>query len=194
MQGEFEFCGEQRAKSREREPLFFCVFPPAETSLFISEFAERFIREKRLSGRRIKTGRLHISLHLVGDYTRAPTRFLYKAQRIGNSVSIRPFEVICPSIMCFRPDGSGQWKLILHAQGDGLLELQAMLGPSAGRDGRKAANRFPLHMTLLYGFTPIPFQKIEPIRFVVEEFALVHSESGFTRYNVLERWPLHAAA
>jgi 2'-5' RNA ligase len=192
MQGEFEFCREQPEKLPG--PLFFCLFPDTAASFHISEFAERFIREKGLSGGRIKGKRLHISLRLVAKYTSAPTRLVYAAQQIGNSISIRPFEVTCPSIMSFGPDTSGQWKLVLHAQGDGLLELQAMLGAPAGRGGRKAANKSRLHMTLLYGFTPIPFQTIEPIRFVVEEFALVHSEFGRTRHHVLDRWPLHAAA
>jgi 2'-5' RNA ligase len=45
-------------------------------------------------------------------------------------------------------------------------------------------------MTLLYGPTPIPAQPIEPLRFVVAGFSLIHSELGLTRYNVIDRWSL----
>ena len=42
----------------------------------------------------------------------------------------------------------------------------------------------------LYDREALPVQEIEPIRFVASEFALVHSEVGLTRYNILGRWPL----
>ena len=35
-----------------------------------------------------------------------------------------------------------------------------------------------------------PVQAIEPIRFAAKEFALVHSELGLARYNIIERWSL----
>ena len=45
-------------------------------------------------------------------------------------------------------------------------------------------------MTLLYGSKPISVQAIEPIHFVVKEFALIHSELWLTRYNTVDRWLL----
>jgi 2'-5' RNA ligase len=45
-------------------------------------------------------------------------------------------------------------------------------------------------MTLYYGPQPVPLQAIEPIRFVVREFVLIHSERGLTRYNLLDGWSL----
>jgi 2'-5' RNA ligase len=195
MQYEFEFCDDFPDRPARPERLIFMMFPDAATSRRVRELAERFIRENRLVGSRIKTERLHLSLHHVGDYKRLRTKFIYAAQRAAEAVSMHPFEVTFPSIMSFErgalKDDTGQRQpLVLLGKGDALLELHRILGAAMAKNGLKAGKGFTPHMTLLYGSKPIPLQAIEPIRFAVKEFALVHSELWLTRYNIIDRWSL----
>src|SRR4051812_37545218 len=128
MQFEFEFCRGWPVRPARPERLFFCLFPDAATSCRVSQFAEHFIRENRLKGTRIKTERLHLSLHHVGDYKRLRTKFTYAAQRAAEAVSMNPFEVTFPSIVSFDPVASKdvaprQRPLVLLGGGEALLEL-----------------------------------------------------------------------
>src|SRR5438128_871921 len=141
MQGELAFGGESPVRSPRPGPIFFCVLLETAQSLCVSEFAERVIQENHLKATRIKQEHLHISLRGIGEYSNAPTRLIDEALRVGESVSMRPFEVTLHAMMSFRPDASGRWPLVLHARGQGLLELQAMLRPAAGRNGRKTTSR-----------------------------------------------------
>lgn len=79
---------------------------------------------------------------------------------------------------------------MLLGAGDALFELHKVLGAAMKKNGLRAAEHFTPHMTLLYGSRPMSMQAIEPIRFVVDEFALIHSELWLTRYNVIDRWSL----
>ena len=49
------------------------------------------------------------------------------------------------------------------------------------------------HMTLFYSPASVRPAEIEPIRFRVERFFLIHSERGLTKYNVLGCWSLEGA-
>jgi len=46
------------------------------------------------------------------------------------------------------------------------------------------------HLTLLYDARRVDEQPIDPIRWTVREFVLVHSLLGQTRYIPLGKWPL----
>jgi 2'-5' RNA ligase len=139
--------------------------------------------------------RLHVSLHHVGDYKRLRTKFIYAARQAGNSVSMRPFEVTFRFIESFEgppstDDRPYKRPLVLLGEGDALLEFHRVLGAAMKRSGLRAAEDFTPHMTVFYGAKPIARQTIEPVRFVVREFCLIHSELWRTRYNVISRWPL----
>lgn len=193
MQGVFEFCTGLPARPRRPERLFFGLFPDARTARTASELAGRFARG--LSGARFGTRRLHISLHHVGDYRRLRAQVVYAARQAGDAVAMPPFAVTFNAVGSFEgaPQAEGRprrWPLVLRGTGGGLFALHALLGAAMTKNGLQAAERFVPHMTLLYGAEPVPLQLIDPIRFVVREFSLVHSELWLTRYNVIGRWPL----
>ena len=72
MQGEFEFYKDLPNRPTRPERLFFGLFPDTATSIRVGQFAERFICANRLKGSQLKTERLHVSLHHIGDYRRLP--------------------------------------------------------------------------------------------------------------------------
>jgi 2'-5' RNA ligase len=195
MQGKFEFYEDLLARPARPERLFFGLFPDAATSIRVKRLADRFIGENRLKGTPLKAERLHVSLHHVGDYRRLRTKFTYAARQAGEAVSMRPFEVTFPFIKSFEraamtTDIPHRRPLVLLGEGGALLQLHKILGAALERNGLKAAKNFMPHMTLHYGSRPVPLQAIEPIRFSVIDFALVHSELWLTRYNIVDRWPL----
>ena len=195
MQGRFEFYKDLPVRSTRPERLFLSRFPDAATSSRVKRFAERFIGENRLKERQLKAERLHVSLHCVGDCWRLRTKFIYAARRAGEAVSMGPFEATFPCIKSFERAASingipHRQPLVLLGEGGEVLELHKILGAAMARNGLEAAKSFTPHMTLLYGSKPIPLQAIEPISFADKEFALVHSELGLTRYNIIDRWPL----
>ena len=112
-----------------------------------------------------------------------------------------PFEVTFRFITSFesapragsRPD---RWPLVLLCEDNEVRELYQRLATAMEKHGLEAGavEHFIPHMTLIYGSKRMPLKAIKPIRFVVNEFALIHSELGFTRYNVLDRWPLRLTA
>lgn len=194
MQGTFDFLQDLSARPVKPERLFFGLFPDAATSRRVSGFGERFADAHRLSGTPLKSERLHVSLHHLGDFSRLKSRVVYAAQQAGNVISHRPFEVAFRFIESFPPPSiaspAGRCPLVLRGEGRALFGLHAMLGAAMRRCGFRAAERFLPHMTLLYGPKAVPSQPIEPIRFVAREFVLIHSALGLTRHTVIDRWPL----
>ncbi|MPZ57576.1 MAG: 2'-5' RNA ligase [Rhizobiales bacterium] len=163
----------------------------------MSRGRERFVCEHHLEGARLKTERLHVSLHHAGDYKRLRTKFTYAARQAGKAVSMHPFEMTFRFIKSFEgaPSTNGRPRrrpLVLLGEGDALLELHKVLGAAMEKNGLRAAEHFTPHMTLFYGAKPIPMQAIKPIRFVVNEFTLIHSELWLTQYNVVDRWSLES--
>lgn len=171
-----------------REHLFFCVRPDAETSMLIDQRKRNFLRTSHLGGKSRDRKLLHITLHGAGKYEDLPNHIIAAAQRIGDAVSMPPFEVTLHSIESFRQSKA----LVLLAESDGLQELHKRLAILMKKNGFRIDRRFNPHMTLHYCTQVIPSQMIEPICFTVAEFVFIHSEFGLSRHNVIGRWPLLA--
>ncbi|WP_407864011.1 2'-5' RNA ligase family protein [Phyllobacterium phragmitis] len=195
VQGAFEFYESLPLRPKRPERLFFGLFPDCETSLSVRERAERIVSENHLEGSLVEPARLHISLHHLGDYKHLRDKFIYAAALAAKAVSMHPFEITCRSIMSFEgaPSADGRMRrrpLVLLGESAPLLALHECLGAAMRKNGLRAAGHFVPHMTLFYGRKPVASQATDPIRFVVDEFALVHSKLWLTEYDVIERWPL----
>lgn len=191
----FGFYRDEPIRAKRPERLFFALLPDARTSRRIDRLSARLIRDHHLEGTRLKMERLHLSLQHVGDYPRLRTQYVYAAKLSGDAVALHPFEVEFDSIMSFAGapsiDGKpGRRPLVLLGRGERLSDLHKMLGAGMWKNGLRAAPSFTPHMTLLYGPESVLWQTIEPIRFAVREFTLLHSEKGQGRYNTLGRWRL----
>jgi 2'-5' RNA ligase len=195
MDGAFEFYRDLPRRPKRPERLFFGAVADSATGRQLDEFRDWFVRDNDLKGARLKTERLHISFHHVGDYKRLLPKFVYAARQAGQAISIPSFEVTFRVVATFesmpRRDGRPpRWPLVLLGEGDGLFELHKILGAAMERYGLKIAGHFAPHMTLFYASRPMAPQAIKPIRFLVNEFALIHSELWLTRYNIVDRWRL----
>lgn len=195
MQLAFDFYDDRSDRPRNPERLFFCLQPDDETRGRLMRVTDRFFTEHRLRGKRLEAERLHVSLHHVGDYRRLRTKFVYAAQQSAKTVSVRPFEMVFRFIQSFEPAPhrtSRRPLVLLGEGGDALAALFRSLGAAMAGNGLKAADHFTPHLTLSYGPHTVPMQPIEPVRFVVRDFLLVHSRLGLTQYEVIGRWSLAA--
>lgn len=190
-QGSFDFYQELPVRPKRPERLIFMLFPDAETSVHIERFGQWFACRNHLIGTRLRPERLHISLHHVRDDRCLRTKFIYAAKKAAKAVSMRPFEVALRFITSFEGGRPHRRPLVLLGEGDTMFDLHGDLGAAMMENGLRAANQFTPHMTLSNGPKAIPVQSIEPIRFMVHEFVLIHSELGLGRYNVLDRWSLN---
>lgn len=172
--------------------LFFAIFPDAATADRIAGVASRLKVENGLHGRLLRTGRFHVTLHHVDDYHGLPQDVVLALCRAAETVHSAPIEVEFDRAMSFsgRP---GNRPFVLRG-GDGLNALgafhsrlaQALIQAHVGRKPGK----FVPHMTLLYDNLVVQERPIEPIRWSVGEFVLVHSLLGQTHHIPLARWPL----
>jgi 2'-5' RNA ligase len=195
MDGAFEFLRDLPRRPKRPERLFFGVLVDSPTGVRLDECRDQFVRDNDLKGARLRTERLHTSVHHVGDYKRLLPRFVYAGRQAGQAVSMSSFEMTFRLVTSFesmpRRDGRPpRWPVVLLGEGDGLFELHKILGAAMARYGLKIAEHFVPHVTLFYASRPISPPPIKPIRFLVDEFVLIHSELGLTRYNIVDRWRL----
>jgi 2'-5' RNA ligase len=137
--------------------------------------------------------RLHITLHHIGDYTGLPPQVVTAISDVAAKVRTDPFEVEFDRVASFSGK-RGNLPLVLRG-GEGLAELmkfQRGLGTAItrARVGRPVASQFTPHVTLLYDGIQVEERAVEPIRWTVSEFILVHSLLGQTRHIPLARWSL----
>lgn len=192
-QGVFEFCRHGPTRPKKPERLFLALLPDGPAALRIANFAEQFVGANGLKGTRVKADRLHVSLHHIGDYKRLRSDVMYAVEQAGDAVSAPSFEMTFGSVGSFGAAGEGaggRRPLVLLSAVDAVLPFHQLVGAALKKCGLRAAEHFTPHMTLFYGATRIPPQPIDPIRFLVKDFALIHSALGLKKYEVLKRWTL----
>lgn len=184
---------ELRPPSRPTDRLFLGVFLDLDAAERAANLSRSLRKELNLKGRLLPPEHLHITLHHIDDYAGLPPRIVAAICDAAATVGMGRFEVEFDRVASFsgRP---GNRPLVLRG-GDGLAELmrfQRGLGAAITRAGvgRPVASKFTPHVTLLYDDIRVEERAVEPIRWTVNEFILVHSLLGKTRHVPLARWSL----
>lgn len=174
--------------------LFFAIFPDADAAARIATLAWRLRGEHGLQGKLIEKGRLHVTLHHLGDFVGVPRDIVARAGEAAATVAMPPFEITFNRAMSFsgRPDN----RPFVLLGDDGLAALKAFqrtLGTAMEKAGLKLfkadANYTP-HVTLLYGDLLVAEQAVETVAWAAREFVLVHSLLGQSVHVPLARWAL----
>ena len=168
--------------------LFFSIFPDQAAAVRIANTAEHFRRAYGLRAAPLLTDRFHVTVHGLGNYDGLPRSLVAKAIEAGAAVTSMPFEVAFDRVTCF----AGSDVLVLRG-GDGvdcIMMFHHALGVAMRKSGLSAGWQFTPHITLLYDGRRIEEHFIEPIRWTVRDFVLVHSLRGRTKHIPLERWHL----
>jgi RNA 2',3'-cyclic 3'-phosphodiesterase len=175
--------------------LYFLTFPDDATARRIAGLAHRCRREYGLRAPPLLSWRFHVSLHNVGQYgaSGVPGTVVLKASNAAAKVKASPFAVMFNRVESFS-GRDGHYPLVLRGD-DGVVGLEMLnrsLGVSMRMVGLKASLNFTPHVTLSYGERPVEERLIQPIRWTVREFALIHSLIRKTKYIRLGCWSLGA--
>jgi RNA 2',3'-cyclic 3'-phosphodiesterase len=173
---------------RRLDGLFFSIFPNHAAAVRIANIAEHFRRAYGLNGAPLVTDRFHVTVKGLGNYDGLPRSVVAKAIDAGAAVTSTPFEVAFDRVTSF----AGSDALVLRGGDgvDGLVMFHHALGVAMRKSGLSAGSQFTPHITLLYDGRRIKEQFIDPIRWIVRDFVLVHSLRGRTMHIPLERWRL----
>jgi RNA 2',3'-cyclic 3'-phosphodiesterase len=165
--------------------LFFAAVPDFDTAAKIHRLAGVLQRAHRFRGDLILPERLHVSLLFLGRWSEWVAR---RACEAAAGLKMTPFEVSFDRTASFR-SRSGNRPLVLLGDetSDRLKSLGHLLGAAIAEKGmgRRVAREFMPHVTLLYGERPVDEYPVEPIRWTVNEFVLIHSLKG---HRHVARW------
>jgi 2'-5' RNA ligase len=135
---------------------------------------------------------LHMTICGIGYFPVLPEKRVETACRVAGRQITKPLEMILnrvrthrnwtgkPPLVAFADSGVPRVDLFRHAF---IADLR--------RSGFSFTKKLPdPHMTLFYDHHVIAEEPIDPIRWVVRDFVLVHSIYGEGRHEVLGQWPL----
>jgi RNA 2',3'-cyclic 3'-phosphodiesterase len=169
--------------------LFLAVVPDAVAAARICQLARALKQAHKFDRAIIEPERLHVSLFFLGELSEHMVRIACEA---AAEVRARPFEVRFDRSVSFRGRAGNRPFVLVGDDGlNGLLSLRRTLGVALVSRGlrRLASKEFTPHITLLYGERNVEEHPIEPIRWTVNEFVLIHSMNGHVD---LGRWPLRS--
>lgn len=173
--------------------LFLAVYPDAAAAEQIAALATDLRQRHALHGKPLATDRFHVTLHHLGDYVGVPNDVVRMAAEAAGRVGCAPFEVSFDRAESFAARRSRRpFVLLGEEETASMAALQSALGQALGACGlaRWVAPQFTPHVTLLYDEALVPAHAVEPVRWRVEEFVLVHSLLGQSRHVPLARWAL----
>ena len=183
----------------ERNDLvFFALFPEGSGARSAARLAGKLRQSCGLRARPLAQHRLHVSLHLLGQYDGVPNEIAAKTCKAASAIAAVPFRVTFDIAESWRRR-QGNAPLVLRSSdpAKSLFALYDALGEAMARDGLAGGGprrSYLPHMTLLYDTGDVGPCEVEPVRWTVREFVLVHSRRGRTQYATLARWPLSAPA
>jgi 2'-5' RNA ligase len=176
---------------RQLDRLFFSVFPDPPAAVRIANTAQYFHRAYGLKGNPLLTARFHVTVHGIGIYDGLPRSIVDKAMEAGAAVTATSFDVAFDRIKSF----SNSHALVLCGGDgvDGMMMFHQSLGMAMRKSGLCVRSDFTPHITLLYDGGRLDEQTINPIRWTVREFVLVHSLTGSTKHVACGRWQLQTS-
>jgi RNA 2',3'-cyclic 3'-phosphodiesterase len=167
--------------------LFLAVVPDAVASARIFRLARALKQAHKFPGKLIAAECLHVSLFFLGEIDEQLVRI---ASDAAAELRAPPFEVRFDRSASFLGRRGNRPFVLIGDEGlEELRSFRRMLGGALAKKGLKrlAKRDFTPHITLLYADRQVEEYPIEPIRWTVSEFLLIHSMRG--HYH-LARWPL----
>lgn len=169
--------------------LFFALWPDAPVRDALHSAVER-VAAFRVAGRRVEPGKYHLTLHFLGESADVPASTIDRCRRAAATVACDAFRLVIDRAGSF-PPARVEW--LAPSGGSGLDALWSAMAEALDEAGVavRGTDAFRAHVTVLRGLsTSLGELRIEPIRWPVDAFVLVHSHAG--HYDVIGRWPLAA--
>lgn len=191
VQLHFDFPGLDEGRSVDR--LFWALSPPADTAASVVGLAAQLCRDLGLHGKLIDPPRLHVTLHPLGYSVCGPRDLVAAANEAAASIRVPQFDVVFDRVMSFDRKRRDQ-PFVLRASHDlaALVTFHRALGAAMMKVGlgRWVSMHFTPHMTMLYDKHVVAQRPVEPVRWTVRDFVLVHSLVGHGQHRHLAHWPL----
>ena len=143
---------------------------------------------------RVSPAVLHVTICPIAYLPKLSDEDIDAARKVAGSLVAEPFEMILDRIRTYP---NGQERLPLVAFADNGVPRAGLFRHALIADLRRGGfmihRKLPkLHMTLLYDRRTVAEEPIDPIRWIVRDFALVHSIHGEGRHVLLGQWPLRS--
>ena len=185
---------EAPAASSEIHRLFFALLPDTATRERMADLASALRQRHEAGGRLIGAHRYHLTLQFLGDADRFQHERAQAAQAAAADVAANAFDLRLDRAGSFR-NRSIPWWLGCERTPAGLQALWDRLGVALAKRGVRVEGGHSLtpHVTVVRDAAgPLhPPVAVEPIRWRVADFALIHSQLGSRNaYTVLGQWPL----
>ena len=170
--------------------LFFAIFPAPVDAVQIHARAESLRQQHRFTEALIEPERLHITLQVLGDYAdQIPVEHLEAAVQVAGGVRAQNFEIELDHALSFQRNGA--FAFSAKKRESPFTNFRLELAQQLARRGFPPHPAGTPHMTLLCSHHHlVPEEAIRPIRFLIKEFALIHSYTGKHFYEELGRWNL----
>lgn len=174
----------------QRYKLFFGLFLPPDDPARVAEKADALCLQHGLTGSPVAADRLHVTLHVVGDFLdKVPLMAVEAARAAAATVVCPPLRIVFDQALSFQYNHA----FVLRCDGGSdaaVARLRHTLSLAMRRAGLRSTPERTPHMTLLYRSPRIPVHPIEPIQWTAHQFALVLSHSGQTHHQWIGYWPL----
>lgn len=173
--------------------LYLAIQPTPEAAAQAHDLVAAARGPHRLTAKPVAADRLHVSLYKLGDFKRPPGVVTEKAVDVIREVGGRPFTVAFNRMGTWNR-GDPTRPIVLWGD-EGVIGVHGLFADLHKQLVRKSmASRrdppFEPHMTLVYDRAEMPETIVQPVRWKVEEFVLIHAVHGEGRYEVVERFPL----
>jgi 2'-5' RNA ligase len=178
-----------------RHRLFIAVLPPNPIASRITQLALDLRSDHELYGRPFEVDRLHISMHMLGNYATFPKELIDDVNTIMHRTRLRSciasFDRVSSLAGKSRVPRRCAIALRDSSGARGLKELRRVMAdvlPSTPR-----ISSFTPHITLLYDRQNVAEEAISEMKWTVTEAALIHSKinrGSLQPYSLLTRWPL----
>lgn len=170
--------------------LFLTLFPDfySRTQLTYLTAAQR--EKHRLSGTPLAEHRYHVSLHGWGSDRKPSESFVLGVGTAAEGAArwVPPFEVKFDRTVSF---GKSRAFVLCSQGGNAVLkQFREELGMALRSYGMPCVSSFNPHVTLLYDDRTVHEEVVEPVSWIVNDFALVCRLIGKPGYRILKRWKL----
>ncbi len=172
--------------------LFFALYPDDAGAAAMTALAAGLRQELGLRGRAIAPGRLHVTLHHLGDHAGLPGEVVDAARQAAARIEWPPVALSFDRVASFTRRRVNRPFVLLGQELPEVRALHARLAEvlaSAGLGGY-LEKRFTPHVTLLYDDHAVPERPVAPVGWVSRELVLVHSLIGRGLHRPLGRWSL----
>ncbi|MDO8698814.1 MAG: 2'-5' RNA ligase family protein [Rhodoferax sp.] len=182
--------GSKAGEPRKRFKLFFAIPVDADVAAEISKRGSCLDAQYGIHGNPLRPDRLHITLHVWGEYDERPDDAIAMAKHVGDLVQAASFDVVFDRAMTFNTASNPYVLRVSPSTDQAIRDFWLNLGMEIANVRPFREPSFTPHMTLSYKGNVTPEHPIEPIRWTAREFVLINSHVGKTYHEHVGRWSL----